>query len=201
MTNVQAQFGFQHLGYESGGYPDMALTRRKIQSTYSTIVYFGDPVVKTSGTQYIVQASGTGNLTALAGIFYGCYYVPAGQSAVNFSPWWPGASQTDGTALIMDGTEARFRVAALNTAIPATTIGNNIGYTTGAGGTTLGGGFSTFVVDTAQISTSSTAPFTVVDVWSNIMGSTGNGTDNGNPYNWVVVGFNNQWRSAGQTGS
>jgi len=203
MSNVQAQFGFQHIGYTPGYAPDMAPTRRMIQSTYSTGIYFGDVVMKSSASPYIaaVPSGFTGSTgTAIAGVFFGCYYVPLGQSAPSFAPWFPGSVQRDATAIVIDSPGALFRVAALNTAIPATAIGNNIGWSTGAGGTTFGAGYSTFTVDFATLTTGPGAAFTVVDTWSNKVGTTGNGVDNANPFNWVVVGFNNEWLRAGQTG-
>lgn len=204
MANTAAQFGFQHIGYLPGYAPDMAPTRRMIQSTYATAVFFGDPVVKSAASIYIQSGSaaglGTSAATLVAGIFQGCWYVPKGQTAPVYSPWFPGQTQTDATAMIIDSPGALFRVAALNTAIPATAIGANVGWSTGAGGTTTGQGFSTFVVDQTTITTGAVGAFVVVDMWSNRIGSTGNGVDNANPFNWVVVGFNNEWLRAGQTG-
>lgn len=198
MANTQQQFGFQHIGYLPGYAPDMAPSRRMIQSTLATAIFFGDPVVKSATSPYIVGATGTGNLTSCAGIFNGCFYIPKGQTTPQYSPWFPGQTQTDATALIIDAPGALFRVAALNTAIPATAVGQNVGWSTGAGGTTTGGGFSTFTVDQGTLTTGPTAPFTVYDMWS--ARAIGNGTDNSNPFNWVVVTFNNEWLRAGQTG-
>src|SRR4029077_14476610 len=148
MSNTQAQFGFQHIGYLPGSAPDMAPTRRMIQSTYATAIFFGDPVVKSAASPYIIPATGTGSQTACAGIFAGCYYTPKGQSFPSFAPWYPGvAGAADTTALIIDAPGAMFRVAALLTAVPSSAIGANIGWSTGAGGTTLGAGYSTFTVD------------------------------------------------------
>lgn len=200
MANTQQQFGFQHIGYLPGYAPDYAPTRRMIQSSYATKIFFGDPVVKSASSPYIQVASGTGNLTAVAGIFAGCYQIPAGQSAPIFTPWFPGSVQADATALIIDAPGAIFKVAALLTAVPASAVGQNIGWSTGAGGTTFGGGFSTFTVDQSTLTTGSTAPFTIIDTWAARAGGVGNGADNTTNYNWVVVTFNNQWTRAGQSG-
>lgn len=201
MSNTQATFGFQHIGYLPGYAPDMAPTRRMIQSTYATALFFGDPVIKSAASPYIAAAITTGTVTALAGIFQGCFYVPKGQSgAPVYSQWFPGQTQTDATALVIDSPGAIFRVAAANTAVPATAVGNNISWSTGAGGTTFGAGYSSYSVNFDSIGTSSSLQFTIVDMWSNRVGSTGNGVDNANPFNWVVVGFNNEWLRAGQTG-
>jgi hypothetical protein len=188
MANTQAQFGFQHFGYLSGGQADYQLNKGLIQSTYTTKIYFGDPVVKSAASQYIIPATGTGNLTSIWGIFQGCQYTPSGGGIPTWSPWWPGAAASDATAYILDAPNALFKVAALLTAVPATAIGQNIGFSTGAGGTTVGGGFSTYVVDQSTLTTGSTAPFQVHSMYPGV----GNGSDTTSSYNWVIVGFNNQ---------
>lgn len=198
MANTQAQFGFQHIGFLPGYAPDYQLSRRSIQSSYASAIFFGDPVVKSASSPYIALALGTGNLTAVAGIFQGCTYIPKGGGSPVFSPWFPGSVQADATALLMSAPGALFRAAALLTAIPATAVGQNIGWSTGAGGTTVGAGFSTYTLDQSLLTTGSTAPFTIVDMWANVQ--VGNGSDNTTNYNWVIVTFNNEQFRAGVTG-
>lgn len=189
MANTQASFGFQHFGYLSGGAPDYQQNKGLIQKSYGTAIYFGDPVIKSASSQYLQVAIGTGNLTAIAGIFVGCTFTPTGGGIPQWSPWWPGSTQAaDATAYIIDAPNALFRVAALLTAVPATAIGQNIGYSTGAGGTTVGGGFSTYTVDQSTLTTGSTAPFQVYAMYPGV----GNGSDTTTNYNWVIVSFNNQ---------
>lgn len=195
MANTQAQFGFQQFGYLPGGAPDYQISKYLIQSTYSTKIYFGDPVIKSATSQYITPASGTGNLTAISGVFQGCQYTPTG-GIPTWSPWWPGAAASDATAYVIDAPNALFRAAALLTPVPATAIGQNIGFSTGAGGTTVGGGFSTFVVDQSTLTTGLTAPFQVYSMYPGI----GNGSDTASSYNWVIVTFNQQRFRAGGTG-
>lgn len=190
MANVQATFGFQHIGFLPGYAPDYQLMRRSIQSSYATAIFFGDPVIKSALSQYISVGLGTGNLTTMAGIFQGCLYIPKGGGLVQFSPWFPGSVQADATALIMAAPGAIFKAAALLTAIPATAVGQNIGWSTGAGGTTVGGGFSTYTLDQSTLTTGGSAPFEIVDMYANV--GIGNGSDNTTNYNWVIVTFNNQ---------
>lgn len=196
MANTQSQFGFQHVGFVSGYAPDYQLATRQIQSSFATKIYFGDPVVKSAASPYISPGLGTGNLTAIEGIFYGCTYVPSGGGAPVWSPWFPGSVQTDATAYVMNAPGALFKVAALLTAIPATAVGQNIGWSTGAGGTTFGQGLSSFTVDQATLTTGPTAPFQVYSLLNTI----GNGSDTTSNYNWVIVTFNNQRFRAGQSG-
>lgn len=187
MANTAAQFGFQHFGYLSGGATDYQQSKYLIQSTNTTKIFTGDPVIKQATSQYIIPATGTGSLTALTGIFVGCQYTPTGGTPV-WSPWWPGAAAADATAYVIDAPNALFKVAALLTPIPATAIGSNIGYSTGAGGTTVGGGFSTYTVDQGTLTANSTAAFQVYSMFPGI----GNGSDTTTNYNWVIVSFNQQ---------
>ena len=45
MANTQAQFGFRHIGYLSGGAADYQLNSQyQIQSSYVTAIYQGTPL-------------------------------------------------------------------------------------------------------------------------------------------------------------
>lgn len=193
MANVQAQFGFSHFGYISGGSPDYQLSKYAIQSSYHTAIFFGDPVIKSAalgglGGMYIQPATGTGSLTALCGIFQGCTYTPSG-GVPGWLPWYPAAAAgADSVAYVIDAPNALFKVAALLTAVPPSAIGEGIGYSTGAGGTTVGGGFSTYTVDQSTLTTGAVAPFQVYSMYP----GAGNGADTTTNFNWVIVGFNSQ---------
>ena len=71
-------------------------------------------------------------------------YTPVGGYPA-FAPYWPGASAADGKAHLVDSPNALFLAATLLTAMPATAIGQNVGFSTGAGGTTVGGGATEIV--------------------------------------------------------
>src|SRR5262249_2832947 len=101
MANTQAQFGFQHFGYLPGGAPDYQSSKYATQSSFTTKIWFGDPVIKSALSPYIAPATGTGSLTTISGIFYGCQVTPVG-GYPTWSPWWPGASGADGVAYVMD---------------------------------------------------------------------------------------------------
>ena len=193
MANTQAQFGFQQFGYLPGGSPDYQQSKGLIQSSFSTKIYFGDPVIKSAASQYMTLMTST--TTAVWGIFVGCQYNATG-SAPQWSPYWPGGATADATGYVIDAPNALFKVAALLTPVPATAIGQNIAFSTGAGGTTIGGGFSTYVVDQSTLTTSNAYPFTVEAMYPGV----GNGADTTTNYNWVIVSFNNQRWRAGQTG-
>ena len=76
MANSQAQFGFQHFGYLPGYAPDYQQSKYLIQKSFASAIYFGDPVIKSAASNYITLATGTGNLTAITGIFVGCQFTP-----------------------------------------------------------------------------------------------------------------------------
>mgnify|MGYP001572794019 FL=1 len=186
MANTQAQFGFKHIGFISGAGVDYQLNSQyQIQSSVATVILQGTPMIKSG--QYIIPATGTGNLTTIVGVFQGVDYTPVG-GVPTFNSVWPGAAAADGKAHLIDAPNALFLVASLLTAVPASAIGQNIGFSTGAGGTTIGAGFASYVVDQATLTTGSSAPFQVYSMFPGI----GNGSDTTTSYNWVVVTFNNQ---------
>lgn len=194
MANTLSRFGFKHIGFLSGGSPDYQLTTRALQSTYSTLIGFGDPVVKINATsQYIGQMVGTTiNAQPIVGIFQGCRYTPAG-GVPTWSPYWPGTAASDAVAYVIDAPNATFLVATLLTAITTSGIGQCVAFTGGVPATT-GGAFSIATLDQATLGTAaggtvvSSLPFRVVS----LMQGVGNGSDPATNYNWVVVGFNNQ---------
>ncbi len=194
MANTQAQFGFKHIGYLSGGAPDYQQQTRLILSTYSTKIGFGDPVYKTNATSnYIIQGTGAIATTQpMEGIFVGCTFTPSGGLGIpQWSPFWPGAAAADATAYIINAPNALFLAAALQTAIVTSNIGWAVNFTTGAPATT-GGGYSVATLDQASATwtgtTASQLPFKIVQLYQGV----GNGSDPSSNYNWVVVTFNNQ---------
>ena len=188
MANTATQFGFRHIGFLSGGAPDYQLSTAAILSTYTTKIFFGDPVIFSTASQYIQPAISSVSVTAIIGGFQGCEFVPSAGGAPVWSPYWPGAQGGDGTAYLINAKNAKFLAAALLTAIPTTWIGRNVGFSTGAGGATTGGGFSSYVVDFATLTTTySQGAFTLIGMYPGV----GNGSDTTTSFNWVVVGFNN----------
>ncbi len=184
MANVQSSFGFRHIGYLSGGAPDYQLATRLIQSTNTTKIFRGDPVVKNPTTGYIIQAA-TGTTQIIEGVFDGCVYTPTG-GVPTWSPYWPGAAAVDATAYIINAPNALFLAAALNTAIAVSNVGANIGFSIGTG-STVGGGFSGATIDQST-ATAGAVGFQVYSLYQGI----GNGSDTTTAYNWAVVTFNNE---------
>jgi hypothetical protein len=186
MANVQAAFGFKHIGYLSGYAPDYQQQTRLIQATNTTKIFNGDPVIKGAASAYILQGNAV-TTAIIEGIFVGCNYIPTGgQLTLQPSPFWIGAAASDATGYVINAPGALFLAAALNTAIVPSNIGNNIGYAIGTGSTS-GGGFSGATLDQSTITTT-TAPFQIVSMYNGI----GNGSDTTTPFNWCIVTFSNE---------
>ena len=207
MANTNAPFGFSQYQGGAGGAPTFAQTVRRIAST-SGAIYFGDPVMPKTGTAngYIVQASP--GATTLAGIFIGCQYVSVSQKRTVWSNYWPGNSDANGDviAYVVDDPNARFVVMGNSTTF-------NISGTLSAYGSSPVGKYAQFNIGTGNtangisgayldsVATTATFPFIVVDLITAPPGA--NGADPTTAYNWVVVGFNNEWlrtNGAGPTG-
>ena len=195
MANTQAQFGFKHLGYLSGGAPDYQLRTYAVQSTNATKIGFGDPVIMAAGTAaspYIIQATGALATTQpIVGIFQGCEYIPSGGGAPAWSPFYPGSVAQDAIAYVIDAPNAQFLVATLQTAVTSAMIGQVVNFTTGACAT-VGGGFSIATIDqstaTSSGTTTSVLPFRIIGLYAGV----GNGSDPTTNYNWAIVAFNYQ---------
>lgn len=185
MPNIQTAFGFRHIGFLSGGSPDYQQQTRLLQSTNTTKIFMGDPVVKVGAAKYI--ARGADNTTVLEGIFAGCMYIPAAGGGPAWSPFWPGAAAQDATAYLINAPNALFLAASNNTALTEVNIGANIGYAIGTG-STVGGGLSGATLDQSTINTTNTLPFQIVELYRGV----GNGADPLSAYNWAVVTFNSQ---------
>lgn len=193
MPNTNAPFGFQHIGYLSGGAPDYQLGTRLISSTYSTKIYAGDPVQKLNATSaYLIQGVGgtaAAGTAIIQGVFAGCMYTPSGGLGIpQWSPYWPGAATADAQAMIIDAPNALFLVQSLSTAIVTGNIGQNFGFNIGTG-STYGAGLSGATLDqSTATAVTTTLPFKVVSLFQGV----GNGSDPTTSYNRVVVTFNNQ---------
>lgn len=188
MANVQAQFGFRHIGFLSGGSPDYQLATRLISSANTTKIFRGDPVNKVPTTGYIKQAA-SGTTQTLEGIFDGCVYIPVGGGTPIWSPFWPGTAASDATAYVINAPNALFLAATLLTSIQVSAIGANVDFNIGTG-STVGGGFSGATLDQSTVTTgtTNTLPFQVYSLYQGI----GNGSDATTNYDWAVVTFNNE---------
>lgn len=203
LANTQAPFGFERWGVTGGspnfsfssGYPAGAnVAGYRIAAGYATALFYGDAVrMNVSGpTGYIEQWANGDGATAtkiLAGIFLGCSYYSTGQRQTIFNKYWPGSDATgDVTAFVCDDPSSIWKVqAGVAAAITQTSMGQtaDIVATPVGNTTTLTSGMSL-----STPTTTNTLPFKVVGFVTTP--PTANGTDLTTPYNYVLVGFNNQ---------
>ncbi len=202
MANTQVQFGFQPFSIASGRTPNFALRRRTIAYNYSTALFKGDPVVSNNAGNIVAVSSQS---APVAGIFWGCEYYNTAMKQPFWSPYWPGSSAsalTNGivTAWIIDDPNELFVAASLggSAAITAANIMNNVQWNAGAGGNTTTG-ISSYVIDDGNITTTSTLPFKIMDLYSTYAPPGVNGAD-ASIYNWAIVKINNADLGAGTTG-
>jgi hypothetical protein len=185
MANVQATFGFRHIGYVSGSAPDYQMNTGIITSGNGTKIFRGDPICLDPTTGFVVQ--GANNTSQLVGVFDGCMYTPVGGTP-QWSPFWPGAAGGNATAYFIDAPGALFLAACLNTAIVTANIGENVGYAIGTGNTATG--ISGATADQSSLNTTNTLPFKVWAMPNQFLPAGSNGADLSTAYAWVVVGFN-----------
>lgn len=204
MANTQVQFGFQPYGIASARMPNFALRRRTMAYNYATSLFRGDPVASDANGNIIAVSSQT---APVAGIFWGVEYTAAGPlTALPVkSRYWPGSSanayaNSIVNAFIIDDPNELFLVAELGgtAAITAANVMNNVRWAAGSGGNTATG-ISSYVIDDGNITTTSTLPFKIMDLYSTYAPPGVNGAD-ASVYNWAVVKINNADLGAGTTG-
>ena len=219
MANTFSPFGFLQYQGGAGGAPTFAQSVRRISPSYSTAIYYGDPVIPatSSATGYIVAAAAQGansTSTVVAGIFVGCKYLSISQKRIAWSRYWPGSDANTGydvEAYVIDDPASRFQAQANGAAFFSTSATAN--WTGGIISSLPIGQYVTFNMGTGNANTGTsgayvnaaattvTSPFVIVDY---VFGPPGaNGTDPSTNYPTVVVGFNNEvWRTngAGPTG-
>lgn len=195
MANNFAPFGFSPSS-TSNGPMNFRVSTRRIQSTTGAI-YHGDAVVPVTSTAngYIKQA--TAGTVPLAGIFWGCQYLSVSQRRVVWSNYWPGSdSAQDVIAYVIDDPNTRFIVQTSGTSFQIS--GTNANYGTSPVGQlaqlNVGTGNSLSGISGMYLSTvgtTNTFPFIITNLVTDPPGA--NGTDATSQYNWVEVGFNNEW--------
>ena len=181
MANTNAPFGFSPTATVNGPV-NFRLSQRRIASSNSTAIYFGDAVVPVTGTStgYIAQA--TASTVPLAGIFAGCQYYSTSQKQTVNSKYYPGSDAAgDVTAYVIDDPNAKFLVQAGGTNVGFSKIGQNIQLNVGTGSTVTG--ISGMYVESPN--TTTTLPFIIADVPSGATDPVAT-----TAYNWVVVAFN-----------
>lgn len=196
-TNTTGNMGFKHIGYLPGYAPDYQLNSpQTVQSSNSTAIYHGDPVIYSGGYIYAATAGTSSTTGTIQGIFDSCVYVDSTGRTVQ-SPYCP-ASQT-ATCYIISAPGALFLAQSNNTALTQSNVNKNIGFVTGTGSTYTG--LSGYFLDAGNIATTSSYPFRIVRLYSDYVPSaTGINGANASAYNMAIVTFNGQDFRAGQSG-
>jgi len=209
LTNTFAPFGFRPVS-TSNGPINWRVSTRRVAAGNSTPIYKGDVVMPVVGTPtgYItLGVPGTIAATVpAAGIFWGCQYLSTTQKRTVWSQYWPGSDATgDVIAFVIDDPNARFvvqtsgssfQITGTNSAFTSSPVGQYATFNAGVGSATTqqSGQYLDTVGSTAAY------PFIITDMVIDPPGA--NGTDATSNYNYVVVGFNNEWlrSNAGVTG-
>jgi len=198
VANNFAPFGFRPVN-TSNGPMNWRISTRRISQLNATPIFKGDAVINIApATGYITQAIAGSTATApLAGIFWGCQYLSTSQKRTVWSQYWPGSDATgDVIAYVIDDPNARFvvqtsgagfQIGGTPTDFVSSPVGQYCELNAGTGDTMTqqSGAF----VD--LLGTTATYPFIITNVVLDPPGS--NGTDATSVFNWVEVGFNNEW--------
>ena len=199
MANNFAPFGFRPVSTSQGASVNWRISTRRIASSNATQIFKGDAVTQVlPANGYITQASNTSTLTApIAGIFWGCQYLSTSQKRVVWNQYWPGSDASgDVIAYVIDDPNARFVVQSSGSdfiisgdvsTFGSSPVGQYCNLNVGTGNTLSQQ--SGMFVDT--VATTNTFPFIITNMVLDPPGS--NGTDPTAIYNWVEVGFNNEW--------
>jgi hypothetical protein len=188
MANTSAPFGFRQYG-GTGSAPTYEQVPALIASSYTTPIFFGDPVYPLN-TGYIAGSSETPGTVQIAGVFVGAQYLSTSQKRTVWSNYWPGSDATgDVIAYIINDPNARFLAqvgGSTTTGLANSDIGANVQFAYGTGTTANGISGAYVVFNSAAVT--NTLPFRVVNLVTTPPGA--EGTASG-AYNLVVVAFNN----------
>ena len=192
MPNVFAPYGFRQTACLTGHPSNFGISTDRIQASYTTPIYRGDPLVRLPNGYLAKAPIGA---TQIHGIFDGCRYSSAARNgATNYSQFWPGGNDAlaDGLAMVILTPDAVFQAQSGNSAAAAAVagmpvIGLNIGIAYGAANTRLG--FSAAYLDLSTLGTAPTLPFKVVNLVGDPPGV--NGADITTAFGDLLVTFNN----------
>ena len=196
---IDAPYGYKPVNLIGGQVFSGSTREYPIAYNYGTSIFYGDPVVITSGFVNIATVPiNTSNTTV--GVFLGCQYTNPTTKQLLQQQYYPGGvSASDIKAFVLDDPDALMKVAVVSadTTIGFLTqaaVGQNVAYVPNAAdGSTTSGDSAAAVLATADSET--TLPFKVVDVVPDtaIAGYPGSYTE-------VIVKFNfgvHQYYNAG----
>ena len=200
MSNTNAPFGFRWHGIGGdGATPSSGIVTVKVASTNTNTFGQGDPLMRLS-TGYVDAFTATTAGYALVGIFETCEYFSTSQARKVFRNYWPGSDATGDVTVHMTpclgSVTPRFLVQSSGAAaITLSSVGLNTDITAGSSTAgTVTGGFYRSACKTAALSafsTTTTLPFRIVGLYSDIAAPGSPGADTASSYNWLLVEPNN----------
>lgn len=205
MANTNSPFGLRFVGYKGSPPTNSAIRERRngILSTNTTAIYTGD-LIKKSADGYLYQWTSGSASYLVQGVFAGCRYASSSQQTTVPQKYWPGTDAASGSVLIQYEDSALAPVALYviqtdSTGVALADIGMNFDIVVGSGSTLTGRSGS--YLDVSSISTATTFPLQLVDLWTNwSMGNSPEGAGTGSSlapgtqagaYNWAIVAMNN----------
>ena len=206
MANTFNSFGFRPFGQLEGTAPTAGMDRMFIASSDTNSYYTGDLVSLSSA-----QAFGTNPNTispygtvassgyVAAGVFIGCEYYSATVGRTVWNSYFPGSvgSSSPCNAYVITNPQQMFIAQASTTSgvVGSSNIGFGIGVCSSlqASGNTTTGQSAEALASSACTIQSATAPFRVVDVYSNYAPPGVNGTSTGSEGGAILVVRPNLW--------
>jgi len=197
-SNTWAPFGFRWHGlYGDSAAPTSGLLQMKIAAADTVTCGEGDPLLFKSTGYVGLYTRGT-VASQFGGVFKSCSYFDTGQGRRVWRNYWPGGGATGDISVQVQAASGapapRFLVQSSGAA--AVTMGNvwnNVDVTYSTGTLVTGGYYrSGAMIDlAANIGTTSSLPFRIVGLWSDISPKGAPGADTASAYNWVLVEANN----------
>lgn len=167
-ANTIAGFGFKDASTIIGSAGNYSTLNRRIAYNYSSQIAYGDPVKLLNDGTIALVANGD---TTIDGIFAGCNYTDT--SALynySFRPSWTApslASTATVTAKVIVDPMYQFIAQVSGGTAIQSNIGNNIDILTGTSGVPNAAGFSTCLLDGANLGssiTTATLPFRIMSI-------------------------------------
>lgn len=204
MANSNSPFGLRFIGLMGSPPTNSALVERRngIVSTNTTAIYTGD-LIRMSATGYLYQWTATTPSYLCYGVFAGCRYASNSQQTVVPQKYWPGTDAASGSILAQYvpgalSAPALFVIQTGSTGVALADIGMNFDIAVGTGSAVTG--MSGSYLDVSTVTTATTAPLRLVDLWANYsMGNSPEGAGGSSSlaagtqagaYNWAVVALN-----------
>lgn len=204
MANTNSPYGLRFIGLMGAPPTNAALMERRngILSTNTTAIYTGDLIMQ-SANGYLYQWTATTPGYRCAGVFAGCRYASNSQQTVVPQKYWPGTDAASGSVLAQFvpgalSAPALFVIQTDSTGVALADIGMNFDIAVGTGSATTG--FSGSYLDVSSVTTATTAPLRLIDLWANYsMGNSPEGAGGSSSlaagtqagaYNWAVVALN-----------